>query len=86
MIITILTDPSPSATVDAAVALEQGFKDDHISIALNPHNNPDLLLARMGAAVTTAVLDFQCYTASLDGSKVDGVMLVQPPGFEHGVS
>jgi hypothetical protein len=59
--------------------------DDHIMRALCG-TDAELRLARMRATAVTTIKDLECYVAHLPGSKrADCVMLVKPPGLEHGV-
>jgi hypothetical protein len=70
----------------ACRSLPASFGGDHISQAINDGNTA-LEAARIRASITTTVLDLECYVASAEeGGKVEGVMLVKPPGIAHGVS
>lgn len=82
--ITRLTDPSPEGIEAAAVVLSDAFGGDRIDTLING-DVPGLAVARMRGTITTAVLDFEAYIASLEGEggRVDGAMLVSPPGIDR---
>jgi hypothetical protein len=82
--ISRVTDASRAAIEPVAETLALAF-NDHITHAINGGYWPELTLARMCGAATTTVLDLECYVAHLPGSTgADAVMLVKPPGIEHG--
>ncbi|GMK55474.1 hypothetical protein CspeluHIS016_0205300 [Cutaneotrichosporon spelunceum] len=91
--LTSRTSPDFAA---ACASLPRSFGGDHISRAING-GNTELEAARLRAAITTAVLDLECYVAGGAGGEDDGgakgerdgvqaVMLVKPPGIAHGDS
>lgn len=73
----------------AAKTLEVSFSTDDVTKALNG-DDPNIGALRMLASTTTAVMDLEAYVANPDGvdpEKAAGaVMLVKPPGVEHGKS
>lgn len=79
-----VTCPSSRDFAAACASLPRSFGGDHISAAING-GDAALEAARLRAAITTTVLDLECYVASA-GEGVEGVMLVKPPGVAHGVS
>ncbi|BEI85422.1 hypothetical protein CcaverHIS002_0508230 [Cutaneotrichosporon cavernicola] len=77
-----VTSPTSPDFEAACTSLPRSFGGDHISHAINGDDR-DLEATRLRAAITTAVLDLECYVA---GEGVQAVMLVKPPGIAHGVS
>lgn len=94
----VITRLQPRATLEetyaapevaaAADTLTVSFADDDVTRALNGDDR-DIGRLRMLASVTTSVTDLEAYVANPDGTEAPAagaVMLVKPPGIEHGKS
>lgn len=88
MIYTRKITPQDSAAIDrASHILDVSFENHDMMRAMNgaPGDIPELGYWRSFAAVTTSAIDLEAWVGSVEpGERVDCVMLVKPPGIEHG--